>query len=86
MHRDRHYVSNTSQGNSARYFWLTVKLPHSGARWEDVITHLKGSGEYFGDETLDKPATPFDGLTLQKEEALVNLNLYMDLAEFPHLS
>lgn len=63
-----------------------VKSLHSGARWEDVTTHLKGSGEYFGDETLDKPATPFDGLTLQKEDALVNLNSYTDLAEFPHPS
>lgn len=43
-------------------------------------SHSRGSGENFGDETLDEPATPRDRLTLQKEEVLVNLNSYMDLS------
>nr|XP_033506785.1 zinc finger BED domain-containing protein 5-like [Epinephelus lanceolatus] len=59
-----------------------------------VIAHLKGLreqfGDYFGEETLANqwvrnpfsfPVTPRDGLTLQEEEALVELNSNMDLKQ-----
>lgn len=59
-----------------------------------VITHLQGLreqfGDYFGEETLANlwvrnpfsfPVTPRDGLTLQEEEALVELNSNMDLKQ-----
>ncbi|KAF7643439.1 hypothetical protein LDENG_00239370 [Lucifuga dentata] len=59
-----------------------------------VIVHLKGLheqfGEYFGEETLANqwvrnpfsyPVTPRDGLTMQEEEALVELNSNMDMKQ-----
>ncbi|XP_022597516.1 zinc finger BED domain-containing protein 5-like [Seriola dumerili] len=59
-----------------------------------VIAHLKGLreqfGDYFREETLANqwvrnlfsfPVTPRDGLTLQEEEALVELNSNMDLKQ-----
>ncbi|KAK0146558.1 Zinc finger BED domain-containing protein 5 [Merluccius polli] len=59
-----------------------------------VIAHLKGLreqfGDYFGEETsanqwvrdpFSFPVTPHDGLTLQEEEALVELNSNMDLKQ-----
>lgn len=59
-----------------------------------VIAHLKGLreqfGDYFGEESLANqwvrnpfslPAIPRDGLTMQQEEALVELNSNMDLKQ-----
>lgn len=59
-----------------------------------VIAHLKGLreqfGEYFGEETLANqwvrnpfsfPVTPCDRLTMQEEEAVLELNSNMDLKQ-----
>ncbi|KAM3835905.1 zinc finger BED domain-containing protein 5-like [Diretmus argenteus] len=59
-----------------------------------VIAHLKGLreqfGDYFGEDTLANqwvrnpfffPVTPRDGLTMQEEKALVELNSNMDLKQ-----
>ena len=52
-----------------------------------LLTYLQ-FGDYFGEDTLANqwvrnpfsfPVTPRDGLTLQEEEALVELNSNMDL-------